>query len=255
MMSSYYGRSWDMYVTKVFEHAKTPESVFAGDEWGNPVWWDICYKRLLERAGANDWKRAVEIGPGSGKYTNLLLERSKCDVLAFDVSQEFMRVMEERLANYRETGRLTTALLEAKGADEMLNRIEKEGWRGTLDGFFSMDAMVHVDLQFLTAYFVTAAICLRPGGKLVMTLADGTSPRGVKKLLDDIKNYYPLQGELSLKFEFLSPEIVRKVLGEIGFTIDLLEHDSLDATQARDIFLIATKGDADVTRLESFLRW
>jgi len=252
-MPSYYGESWDHYVAEVFDKMKREDSVFPGDEWGTPAWWDICYKRLLERAGAPDWKQIVEIGPGSGKYTALLLERTQCDILAFDVSAEFMEVMETRLAESVASMRLRTFLMRCDRADEMLSKIEEKGLRGKVDAFVSIDAMVHVDLQYLAAYFVTAAICLRQGGKLVMTLADATSQKGREKLLQDIMLYFPNQGSMSLKFEFLSPDIVRSTLEALGFRIELLEHDSPNPETARDMFLIAEKIATD-TDLEKLLR-
>ena len=162
-MPSYYGQSWDHYVAEVFDTMKREDSVFPGDEWGTPAWWDICYKRLLERAGAPEWKHVVEIGPGSGKYTALLLERTPCSILAFDVSGEFMKILESRLSEFVTSKRLQTSLMSCDRADEMLAKIEEVGLRGQVDAFVSIDAMVHVDVQYLAAYFTTAAICLRPG--------------------------------------------------------------------------------------------
>lgn len=253
-MPSYYGQSWDHYVAEVFDTMKREDSVFPGDEWGTPAWWDICYKRLLERAGAPEWKHVVEIGPGSGKYTALLLERSACSILAFDVSGEFMKILESRLAEFITGKRLQTSLMSCDRADEMLSEIENAGLRGQVDAFVSIDAMVHVDVQYLAAYFTTAAICLRPGGKLVMTLADATSAKGREKLLREVKLYFPKQGTTSLKFEFLSPEMVRSTLEPLGFRIELLEHDSPEPETARDIFLIAEKMENDPAALENFLR-
>jgi len=253
-MPSYYGQSWDHYVAEIFDKMKREDSVFPGDEWGTPAWWDICYKRLLERAGAPDWKQVVEIGPGSGKYTALLLERSPCNILAFDVSAGFIQIMESRLAGFVTSKRLQTSLMSCHRADEMLSKIEEAGWRGQVDSFVSIDAMVHVDLQYIAAYFTTAAICLRPGGKLVMTLADATSAKGREKLLRDIQLYFPKQGSMSLKFEFLSPDIVRSTLEALGFRIELLEHDAPTPETARDIFLIAEKLENDPGALEKLLR-
>ena len=253
-VQTFYGDSWDNYVAEVYDKMKRDDSVYPGDEWGNPAWWDVCYERLLKRAGAKNWRRAVEIGPGSGKYTALLLERSESEVAAFDVSKEFLKVLRSRCEDYVAKKRLTTFLLGCQRADEMLGKIEDLGWRGSVDAVFSIDAMVHVDLQYLTAYFVTAALCLQQGGKLIMTLADATSAKGRQKLMDDIKLYYPMQGQISLKFEFVSPDIVRSALESLGFKIELLEHDSPNAAEARDMFLIAEKVDDKAAEIEAYLR-
>ena len=254
MTSSLYGDSWDKYVNEIFERSKRADSVYPGDEWGNREWWNSCYERLFEYAGAGGWRHAVEIGPGSGKYTLLLLERSMCQVLALDVSEAFLQVLRTRAADQIRSRHLDADFIHCRNPDEVLTKIEQRGWRGAVDGFFSIDAMVHVDLQYLVAYLVTAAICLRPGGKLLLTLADATSARGQRKLLDEIKIYYPLQGQSSLKFEWLSPDIVRSLLATLGFRIVLLEHDSLNRADARDMFLIAERTSTDLPALETYLR-
>ena len=251
-MAGFYGSTWDNYV----EHYRQQERSdgFPGDEWGNPGWWNICYDRLLNRAGASNWQRAVEIGPGSGKYTELLLERSTAEVIGFDVSEKFVGVLRDRAAKYIEQNRLKISLLGCREPDEMLVRIDELGWRGLVDGFFSIDSMVHVDLQYLVAYLVTAAISLRRGGALVLTLADATTGKGLAKLLHEIKLYYPLQGVPSRKFEFVSGDLISSVLERIGFKIELLEYDSGLPRDSRDLFVIARKVDADVEVLESYLR-
>lgn len=252
-MTSFYGSSWDRYVTQTFPHSRTEQSVHPGDEWGNPGLWNICYDRLLDRAGATEWARAVEIGPGSGKYTTLLLQRTRCNVLALDVSREFLRVLEERAGAYVAEGRLQAALLTGARPDEVLSLVEERGWRGSVDAIFSIDSMVHVDLQYLVAYFMTAALVLRPGGRLILTLADPTSARGRQKLFEDVKVYYRLQGSPSLKFEWLCEDLVRSVLTSLGFVVDVVEHDTTNGGE-RDLFVIAHKGDVDEVTVEGYLR-
>ena len=64
------------------------------------------------------------------------------------------------------------------------------GWRGQVDAVYSIEAMVHVDLQYLMAYLLTAAAALRPEGKLIMTLATMNSDHGFGKLLRDVRNFW-----------------------------------------------------------------
>jgi hypothetical protein len=172
----------------------------------------------------------------------MLLERSRASILAADVSEEFLNVLTQRERANVDAGRLTPFLLPAKHPGELYQQIDKKGWVRQVDALVSIDAMVHVDLQFLAAYFVTAAAALRPGGKLVMTLADATTKRGIDKLLDDIKTYYAMQGMPSLKFEYLSSDIIGAVLKRLGFGITKLDWDDR-GENSRDLFLIAELQD------------
>jgi cyclopropane fatty-acyl-phospholipid synthase-like methyltransferase len=251
---SFYGRSWDRYVVHSFPKAKPPGATFPGDEWGNRGWWNACYDRLLGRWGAETWTKVVEIGPGSGKYTSMVLERApECSVIACDVSEEFLRVLRERCDEYVLAGRLQPMLLRAKEADELLAAVEARGWRGEVDAVFSIDSMVHVDLQYLAAYLVTAALVLRPDGLLSLTLADATSTLGRQKLLDEIALYYPLQGEPSLKFEYLSPDIVSSLLPALGFDLCELDYSVPEPEKQRDLFVVARKATPK-PELERYLR-
>jgi SAM-dependent methyltransferase len=250
----FYGRSWDRYVTEGFAKARPAGAVYPGDEWGNRGWWNACYERLLGQWGAAGWAKAIEIGPGSGKYTALLLERApECSVLACDVSEEFLRVLSSRCDGDVRSGRLHSVLLRGERADELLAAVEERGWRGEVDGVFSIDSMVHVDLQYLAAYLVTAALVLRRHGILSLTLADATSMLGREKLLEEIALYYPLQGEPSLKFEYLSPDIIETLLPALGFELCLLTHSVPEPERQRDLFVVARKVESR-PELEHYVR-
>jgi cyclopropane fatty-acyl-phospholipid synthase-like methyltransferase len=238
-VSKFYGASWNTYVKEMFDKTKQPHHVYPGDEWGNPEWWNITYARLLTRAGSGKWEKAVEIGAGSGKYTDLLLKRSACSILAADVSVEFLNVLKEREKEQIDSGRLHTYLMPGRHPGELYHRIDQLGWVRQCDALFSIDAMVHVDLQFLAAYFVTAAVVLKQGGKLVLTLADAASKGGQQKLLEDLKVYYPMQGSPSLKFEFISVDIVRRLLDRLGFGVQHFEWDAEQPDKNRDLWMIA----------------
>ena len=122
----------------------------------------------------------------------------------------------------------------------MLTDLEACGWRRKVDAVFSIDAMVHVNLQYLTAYLVTAAVTLRAGGKLILTLANVVRPGRLRRSFwATSRHYFPLQDQPNSSFAWVSPQIVRFVLGNLGFEIDLL----IEGTSAS--VLVASLVDVD----------
>ena len=246
------GRTWDRYLeTWQVEHNADQKYVWPGDEWGTPESWSDLYTNLFVNAGSANWRRAVEIGPGSGKYTERLLRGSQATVRAYDVSPEFMRVCERRCAEWIDAGRLSLHPIEGKSPSEMLDDLLSAGLLRQVDAFYSIDAMVHVDLQYLVVYLMVAALCLREGGKLILTVSNAMSDEGFDKLLHDVAWTYPQQADPygSGKFEWLSPDLVRSVLSRLGFDV------WMPSGEGRDTWLIATLVDlTHAGELEARLR-
>jgi 16S rRNA A1518/A1519 N6-dimethyltransferase RsmA/KsgA/DIM1 with predicted DNA glycosylase/AP lyase activity len=69
--------------------------------------------------GAQQWWHCVEIGAGSGKFTRYLLAHSATDILAFDVSAEFLNVLRTRLAGPIAASRIFPELLPTARPSEM----------------------------------------------------------------------------------------------------------------------------------------
>jgi hypothetical protein len=205
-----YAGQWDRYV----ERHSSDE--WPGDEWGKPDSWEAVFGELF-RPHVAGWQKAVEIGQGSGKYTLKVLAESEATIRAYDVSERFLEKCAQRCREPIEAGRLSLHRITAEPG-QMLS--ELADWRREIDAFYSIDAMVHVDLQYLIVYLLTAALSLRQGGKLILTLADATTPLGFKKLLADIKTF---RSDLLGKFEWLSPDIVRTTLLRLGFDADLMQ--------------------------------
>jgi SAM-dependent methyltransferase len=229
-----YAASWDQYVKDV----KPEAGKWPGDEWSNEEHWQLTFKHMFIEQRAKDWRHCVEIGPGSGKYTQYLLAHSAADIVAFDISAEFLGVLGKRLAAPIAAGRLIPQLLRAQKPSEMYDVIRQRDWLRQVDAFYSIDAMVHVDLQYLMAYIATAALVLRQGGKLIMNLADATNDAGFGHLIDSIKPYYPRQSLPAGKFEFLSRDLIRFVLERIGFAVQFIPEPS-----DRDAYFVATLSD------------
>jgi hypothetical protein len=239
------GRTWDRYLeTWEREHNADHTYEWPGDEWGTPQTWSDLYANLFENAGSARWREVVEIGPGSGKYTERLLRGSDATIRAYDVSADFMRVCERRCADWIGAGRLSLHPIDGRSPSEMLDDLGGAGLLREVDAVFSIDAMVHVDLQYLVVYFIVAALALREGGKLILTLSNAVSDEGFDKLLHDIAWTYPQQADPcgSGKFEWLSPDLVRSVLSRLGFDV------WMPSGEGRDIWLIATL--VDVSRAE-----
>jgi len=110
--------------------------------------------------------------------------------------------------------------------------------------------MVHVDLQFLIVYFITAALALKENGLMIMTLANAVSQNGFKHLLNGAKPNYPLQGKPTAKFEYLSPDIVDLILGQMGFQVNYMKPFGTGIEMDRDLHLVARL--VDVERAETF---
>ena len=216
---SFYGKQWDAYV----EQWDRDGLRWPGDEWGDAELWDRVFQQLFVAGEVDRWEQAVEVGPGSGKYTLKVLEHSPATLRAYDVSARYLEVCRERCAEHVESGRLNLHELAGTRPDEMLSDLEP--WRRKVDGFYSIDAMVHVDLQYLIAYLVTAAVVLKPNGKLIMTVANAASERGFGALLDCIWRHYPSQVNPLRpgKYEWLSPDLVESILLRLGFELDHLE--------------------------------
>ena len=249
-----YGRYWDYYVDR-FEARKAEgengELTWPGDEWDSPAAWQKCFEGLFPADRLTDWRRIVEIGPGSGKYTVKLLEESSAEVRGYDVSERFLEVCRERCQEHVDGGRLGLHRLGAVDPAQLLDDLREAGWGRRVDCFSSIDAMVHIDLQYLVVYWMTAGMVLRPGGHLVMTLNDVTHDPGFEKLMRDISWTFPAQGRPlgSGKFEWLSPDIIASLLPRIGFRIEKLVHNG------RDLEVVAELTEPErADALEAYLR-
>jgi SAM-dependent methyltransferase len=244
-----YTYNWDAYVERWHEWSGRGTLSWPGDEWGAPEYWDYLYDLLFVPAGVASWQRAVEIGQGSGKYALKVLESSAAEVRCYDVSPRFLEVCEARCKDQLEQGRLTLRLLDGADADEMRADLTGFGWKRKVDAVYSIDAMVHVDLELLVGYLITAALVLKPGGKVILTLANAGGRTAFEKLLADIPEAYREQGRFTGRFEWLSRQTVETIFPRLGFEFDLLSDED------RDIYVVASLARPEAgEELQRYLR-
>jgi len=240
-----YGDFWDDYVKRfpklketLYDSERYGHVTWPGDEWGRPDRWQMLFESMFVQQIKTPPVTAIEIGSGSGKYTHLFLEQyPSARVVAMDVSQSYLNVLCKRFADYIAAGRLTTATIGTKPSTVTDLAKEHGIAPGALDVLYSIDAMVHVDLQYLVAYWMSAQELLKTGGKLIMTVADATREHGFKKLIGDINAFFPAQGRPTSKFEWLSPDLVNHVLGRLGFEVS----EAPFPEPRRDYWFVATK--------------
>lgn len=224
-----YQQHWDFYA----KNARREGDRWPGDEWGTPESWERVFKKLFLDQGAAGWRNCVEIGPGSGKYTIKLLQNSEAHVVAADISPGYQQHFRTRLTEAGLIDRVTPVLLDNNSAT-LRKAIEAKNWSGGVDALYSIDAMVHVDLQYIIAYWITAAASLKVGGRLVMTLSNVCSDKGFEKLIVDTKRMFERMTQHTARFEWMSPDQVRSIMPRLCFAIDMLD------TSGRDIHLVAT---------------
>jgi GT2 family glycosyltransferase len=235
-----YADDWDEYVKHFSEYVKreprnvgTEDLVYPGDEWGTPYEWATYADKFLNPFLPDDLTGiAVEIGPGSGKYTMKVIDKTK-RMICYDVSEQFIKIAQDRLSRYIAAGKVEFELLKLTNCSEIINSLRAKSLLGKVDLFFSVDSMVHVELHTLIAYLINAAKALRLGGFLAMGVASCTNEGGFARLLDETPWCYGGMRP-SHQFYFLSKDIVRFILDKLGFELVLLD-------EIRDVNFVAKK--------------
>jgi ubiquinone/menaquinone biosynthesis C-methylase UbiE len=133
-----------------------------GLEWGPAESRDALIEELLPAAHSS----IVEIGPGAGRFSEVLADRAERLVLV-DVTDEALRRSRERLG-----GRPGLEYVRTDGPS--LPGVES----GSFDVVWSFEAFVHMQPVDVAAYMGELARVLRPGGRAVIHHAGGRDRSG-----------------------------------------------------------------------------
>jgi SAM-dependent methyltransferase len=231
-----FAAAWDSYVAG----APAPAGRWPGDEWGDATLWRAWFERLFEPFGVRQWQRAIEIGPGGGKYTERVLAAGPVTLAALDVSPAFQSVCAKRLAAPIAAGRLRQRLIDERDPDAVAGAAAELGWLGQVDAVFSIDTLVHLTTTQIAALLRSAVRALRPGGVFVGTFADATSQPGLGKLLADVDRVVRAGGDPATGcFHWTSPEILRGLAERCGYEVVLCDRDPRHGRDGHFVFRLA----------------
>ena len=243
-----FAQAWDRYVAQ----SVPPTSAWPGDEWGDAAQWRALFDRLFVPHGVAGWQRALEIGPGGGKYTELVLRAGAAQVAALDVSAAFQRACVQRLSADVASGRLLPRLVDERDPDAVERVAAELGWTGRVDAVFSIDTLVHLTATQITALLLSATRALRLGGVFVGTFADATSARGQAKLLADLDRVLRAGGDPATGcFHWSAPAVLRALAGRLGYEVTLC---GLDPHHERDGHFVFTFADPAAAAAAEALR-
>ena len=199
-------------------------------------------ERLMVPAEVGTWRRAIEIGIGDARFTAAVLRANPAVKLTvFDASDRVMQAAAAKLPEAVASGRLGFLPIDPLHPDGILTAFEREHLGREVDAVFSLDALQHVDLQYLLAYWLNTALVLRPGGWLVFSVADATTEAGFARLLADLPRGFANPGQVSDRLEYLSFGLVRPLLERLGFQVTYAGHWNPQdgGPTGRDLYVVA----------------
>lgn len=239
-----YDSVWDHYVEEEFPKIQAAEAFankqlkpwrvlnrvdqeyhWPGDEWGDRASALALFNAAVDLEAAD---HLIEIGSGSGRYTQLALECLKPSrLLSFDVSPAFEKALRDRFNGPVKAGQIETYQIDANPRG-IVDKVRERGLIGQIDALYSFDALVHVDLHTVFIYWLSATKLLREGGRLAMNVADASSDHGFQKLIHDAPGAFKRQGNAGPHFMWIGPDIVESCLTKLGFAVEFPEGNGRD---------------------------
>ena len=172
-----YARAWEEAPPEVRGAAK---DAVLGEEWGpNAVALQNIERFVRPYLPAN--ARAVEIGPGGGKYSRHL-SKLVSELILVDVSAEML----ER--GRRVCGPNTQVLqIDGKSLQPLPD--------ASFDAVMSFDVFVHLESEEIFRYFAESNRILKPGGALVLTTVNPLALFGGLGYYRQIRDRHPVIGQ------------------------------------------------------------
>lgn len=224
MLGETVSKGWENYARRF----KAAPGNHLGDEWNEPEVYGIDVPPdqivpTLDRTvfapflGTPDV--ILEIGPGGGRLTQILLPKCR-KVLAADTSPTMLSMLKER---FPASPRLEPVLLNGRGLDPIRD--------DTVDAAFSFDVFVHLEPWDIFNYLCEIKRVLKPGGKALIHHSNTFSDLGWKRFVGDTAqqvNVPKVWGTLS----FMTPEVFKELseragLRYLGCDVDSVRRDCI----------------------------
>jgi len=149
----------------------------------------------------------LEIGPGGGRFTEILLPKCR-QLIAADTAPEMLNLLEKRFPDHT-----NIRYLELDG----------HGLAGvkahSVDAAFSYGVFVHLQHWDIYNYLVELKRVLKPGGKALIQHANTFSDLGWDTFVKEVRpslNKHKLPGTFSL----MTPEIIREFTRRAGLQLE-----------------------------------
>ena len=201
-------QGWETYAR---EAARAGDPV--GDQWNDPAKMGLDVDDpsevvpYLDRTVIEPYLGTcdvmLEIGPGAGRFTSVLLPR--CErLIAVDTSRTMLEMLRRRFAGDE---RLDARLGDGRGLSDIADE--------SVDAAFSYGVFVHLQHWDIYQYLIELRRVLKPGGKAIVQHSHTFSELGWAKF----KREVPLQlntNKLSYTFIANTPELMRELATRAG---------------------------------------
>jgi SAM-dependent methyltransferase len=158
--------------------------------------------------------RIMEIGPGGGRVTKLLLPRAS-ELYAVDISEAMLQRLQARFAEERKIVPIVVDGTNIRGIAP-----------GSLDAAISFDAFVHFEPWEIFRYLEIIHTLLRNGGIGIIHFSDTETPIGFELFRAQVPSVVQ-EGVHFATFSVMSKGIMRKFLTQLGFEIVSISNDAL----------------------------
>ena len=207
---------FNAYVRDVFPARRAAAGAswqWPGDEWASDALRTATWRWIVEGCPAT-LGQVVEIGPGAGKYTDLVLRFTAAHVTAFEISDAFITCLEQRCAGSVADERLRVRRIDWTDNEGLLR---SHGGRRDIDLVLAIDVLMMMDFQSALVYLVSAAAMLRTGGRLLATFADAGSESGFARMMRDLGRHSATDPAPCTRFHWVDRTLLECVLPRLGF--------------------------------------
>lgn len=243
------GAFFDDYVRRVFPERRASAGAdwqWPGDEWADADLREATWRRIVGDCDPLTLREIVEIGPGSGKYTEMALVRTPAHLTAYEISRAFLDTLAERCADATASGRLDARRIDWTDNEGLLRDYGPRC--GTADLWFAIDVLMMMDFQSALVYLISAASMLRPGGRLVATFADGGTQNGLARMLRDAGRHSAFDPAVCTRFHWIDRSLLEGVLPALGFGKLRIEHGPEDGLDDARLYVQAELVNAEAGR-------